>query len=373
MLEVCMKAGILTFHRAINFGAILQGYALQRTVNEFMPCEIIDYKNDMDVHGLSKRVTGFSGKCRLRAKKTLARLLYGQRRRKFAAFLQKQNLLSENAYESAEAMAGSQREYALFIVGSDQVWNADLTYGDKVYFLTGVADGGKKCSYAASFGSRQALERLDGEMISSLHTFSGLSVRENDAADTLSGLLGRSVNTHIDPVFLLSRDAWRSVAVMPPEKDYILLFMMRKSDALIALARQIQRQTGLEIVCIPMGYKRIRGIQYKNDTGPEEFVGLVNNAKYVLTNSFHGTAFSILLHKQLIVEYHQGGSNANSRFQNVLNLFALEHRVLTAGYTPDYREPIDFDAVEEKLENERSRARAYLNDMCDKAAARTNI
>ena len=191
--------------------------------------------------------------------------------------------------------------YDVIYYGSDQIWNTALTGGDLAYFGKGFS--GKKIAYAASDGGE--LE-LTGEVISLLNGFSEISCRENALAERLrKENVSTPIRTESDPVFLLSKEAWLRIAEKPKESGYILAYKISDRADFDRQAELLSEKLGKPVIQI-VYVKSIKKLFYKRQkfvqgVSPAQFLGYIANADYVLTTSFHGTAFSILFEKPFTV------------------------------------------------------------------------
>ena len=207
-----MKIGIITFHRAVNYGAVLQAYALQHALEGLgAQAEILDYRNRYiescyDPYSLKGN--------KLKALAKIA-LLGGVRRKKneaFRSFNKKYLRLSEAVYKDSEQLAGAEKFYDAFITGSDQVWNTSCADFDPAYFLTFVKDKKKKNSYAASFGLSEIPKEYEAEYKKRLAGYRQISVREAQGRALVKELTGRDVPVVLDPTLLLTEKDWAAAA-----------------------------------------------------------------------------------------------------------------------------------------------------------------
>ncbi len=360
-----MKAGIITFQRAINYGAALQAYALKTTLETIVDCEVVDYVSNMDIFG--SRINKNSPKEFVNSsiRYLFNRIVYRKRIDNFKKFAESMNYIGKKQFKINSNEELMEKEYDFFITGSDQVFFPGIIRGDFNYLLGFTDQKCKKYSYAASFGSLKP-EMINDAWKKHLLSFNSLSIREDNDANTLSQILEKQVDSHIDPVFLLSKNEWEKIATPPKHENYILIYTMRKSETLIEYAENLSKKTGAKIVYVPTGLKRQANFCYEVDAGPSEFLGLFLNARYVITNSFHGTAFSTILHKQMIVEFHTERNNTNHRFQKLINLFSLQDRILSKDKTPDIDKYIDFDAIDKAINKEKGHSKDYLDDIYNK-------
>ncbi len=348
-----VEAGVITFHRAINYGAILQTYALQESIKELGSNPyVIDY----DCKYLKKEYYPYNiVKCR--TLKSIFGYIYKSpfeivKRYKFTNFLKKNCKL--------KSTGGSDD---IYITGSDQVWNHTLSNFDKAYFLDFVNNKYARNAYSASFGIDSIPNEYYQEYKGLLNRFNNISVREHQGAKLIEELIGRRVKVTLDPIFLLDKARWSKVARLPKEKDYIFLFLVSKSNSIIKFAEDLSRAHNLKIIFANDGMRKCKNATYLRTLGPDEWLGYLLNSKYIVTNSFHATAFSINFNKQFFTEPLLPPSNINSRLQNILELFDLGSRKILNGYNKAIDKEINYNKINELLGMERQKSIEYLNDI----------
>jgi hypothetical protein len=360
------KVGVINFHRAINYGAVLQAYALAESIKK-MGCNpiILDYKNQLIERQYNpKYISNKSLKGIMSSILTYSRKK--KKRDKFEGFRAKYFHLQEisNLYssESAEQL----KNYKAFVAGSDQVWNYSLTDYDKAYFLDFVSDPQKKNSYAASFGFDKIPDEYIEEYRVLLESFNYISVREEQGSEIIKNLLNRHAEVVLDPTMLLSKEEWGRITKEDKiNKDYILIYQLAGSQSLLDFAVKLSKQTNCKIINISDAIRKRIKAKYFTGVGPQEFLGLFNNASYIVTNSFHGTAFSIIFNKPFFVELQPPPAKTNSRLENVLDTFDLRSRQIINGTNEDIFTNIDYVTVDKKLESERKRSLDYLKRILD--------
>lgn len=357
------KIGILTFHRSVNYGAVLQCYALQETIKRLggNP-EVIDYVDKEEV--AKHKVFSFVHRKGIAPKlKTLVINLSNlptapARNRAFKLFLEKFIKLSAPAEVLSRSTAGG---YDKIVVGSDQVWNFKITRGNEDYLL-GWAPQDKRYSYAASFGPYIPDEREHKVYRRNISDFSGVSVREEDARGVLTdiGVERSDAVVSLDPTLLLSAEEWRKLgsAGTSGKTGYILVYCQRNIKVATETARRLAQETGLEVVNISLyafgGYGK-----NVSKFGPEGFIDSFDKAKYVITDSFHGTVFSIIMKKLFIVNVTAKNGDKNTRSLNLLNKLDLNDRVLE-GDVLKIKQDINWDQVGKKLDALREDSLDYL-------------
>ena len=355
------EAGIVTFHRAVNYGALLQTYALQAAVEKLgHTCEVIDYHS----HGIDRNYfKKHPWNCR--GLKDVARyLLYWRNNNKkydkFRSFASRRLNLSAPC-QSHEDLTRISSRYKHLICGSDQVWNYTHSDFDSAYFLAFEKNQQKKNAYAASFGFSEVPEEVRPEYETLLKSFNRVYIREKQGVEIFNRLTGRNAETALDPTLLLSRSEWNDIAEESKEEGHIFIYSYGLPPAVRSLAEKLSRKTGSRIIYTPASYSHGKvPLNYSLKIGsPEEFLGSFKEARYVLTNSYHGTIFSIIYNKPFFVE----GFNYNSRISNLLALFELSDRLILDGEEPEIEKATDYSRVNSILENEKKKSLGMLGQI----------
>ena len=352
--------GILTFHRASNYGAVLQAYAMQKVITEKgRKAVIVDYRCPAVEEG--HRPWGLFKRHRFPV--VLLRCLVAIRKDLlFGAF--RKNHLKLSVPVRAEDLAKERENYSLFVAGSDQVWNNIFSGMDPSYMLT-FAREEQRYSYACSFGFDKFPEGTKEVYREWITGMQGVSVRENRAAD-LAGEIGCDARVDLDPTLLLSREKWEEF-MTPAEvtKPYIFVYTVNPPVHLLDAARELSRRTGLEVLYLNNQYKDNRDLTRLRYRTPEEYVGLIAGAEYVLTNSFHGTAFAVLFKKKLKVEL-ETAKKFNVRSRDLLMSCGLRECVLTNS-EEDYVFDADWDEADRRLGTMRARSLKYIDLIAERA------
>lgn len=323
-----MKTGIVTFHSAHNYGASLQVWAMQKTLKKLgADPVIINYRPEV-IERLYHPLYDYSGgkKLAVRLWKKILRNQSLRRSEKYEAFIRKTYRLTEE-YRTFEELSKASFDLDSCIVGSDQVWNIQHTGGyDPAYFLEFLPDNVKKISYAASVGTDYILPGVQENFARGLKSFTGISVREVSARPLIQELTDQPVDVVLDPTLLLDREEYEELKTSVTHKEkYILVYMMEKNPNVIQLANRFSRILGLPIV------QRRPNVMFQNElkpcyvATPDEFLDYVEQAEYVITNSFHGTVFSIIYEKPFISMLH---SDTGSRTADLLKTLELESHLV---------------------------------------------
>lgn len=357
-----MKAGILTFHNAINYGAVLQSYALSETLKKLgLESYVIDYKNQKHevlynpLEIQKKLVTSLKrnpvkGFIRLIRYLLFYKTNYSIKYNKFSSFVNsKINLysLSNNSFNNVLD------EFDAIISGSDQIWNPSiLSSFDPVYFLhLGDNLNFKKISYAASSGSVEILKDKN-DFFALLSNFDFISVREKSLHDYIKINTDYDVTTVLDPTLLLEEVDYRKLFtrcdIMPKDlKKYSLIYSLSGNQKLAKIANEISAETDTEVVEISSAYYQKKQFKKHIDTaGPIDFLNLIAGAEIVITDSFHGVCLSIVFRKQF---YCALSNNRNSRIIDLLSDLDLSNRIIDIDNIHNRLSQIDYDSVYEKL------------------------
>lgn len=346
----------LTYHRHDNYGAVLQCYALQEVLKD-MGCivNVLDYICEGSLRPYTLTAIKSRGlvPCIFSTLGILARL---PRRKAFQRF-RKEKLDLSKSY-TKRTIASAEKEYDCFIVGSDNVWNPEITGFDKTYFLDFVKDSNKKNSYAASMGVGTVPARYKEDIKRLLSDFHIITTREEKAAISISELLSRPVESVLDPTLLLSPERWSELSVVRPKKrPYILAYQMLPSKEFVQFVNMQAKRLGCEAIFIPFaqGWKAYNA-HFDTRLGPEEWLGLFKDADYVVTDSFHGCVFSILFHKKFAIKVSQLGD----RIFNLLTLTGLTHRIVEDLAHFNIEEDIQYGDVDCKLRSAKERSMEIL-------------
>lgn len=366
--------GILTFYWADDYGALLQVYALKTylegqgeiaEVVPYAPLKLRGRYQFIPVNAVYKGgewrpyrdFWGFYWKLHFAGQ--------FQRRRRVMCSFRKRYLTGERPIEDAQKLRLQQ--YKVVFVGSDQVWNSDNTFGlDDVYM--GNVEKGKSCrlvAYGASFGKSEPPRKEWQEFDRALNNnFTAVSLREREGADFAERLLKRPVADVLDPVLLLGRNEWGDLGRKPQEKEYILLYISEYQENMFWFAKRLSKATGWPVIqlSVPYGEKREREFLLRIDAGPEEFIGYFEHASCVITNSFHGLAFSILFEKQFLVFQH---SVYHTRLKNLMEKLLLKQRLIKQGEAADLdcmKKAIDWPFVRKRLQEERKRSEGFIRE-----------
>lgn len=376
MIKTREKVGIITLDGYFNYGNRLQNYALQEVVKDLgfeVDTLIVPRKSLHPNYQKEKIITKLITKLTKRSpKETIKRFLIKiteqnhktmilKRQEKFRSF--SREFLSEKyCGSSEEELREIGKEYDFLIVGSDQVWNPyNITYAESSFFLTFV-EPEKRISYAASFGITELPDYFKVMIKPWLAEMKAISVRESVGAQIVKELSGREAIITLDPTLLLSKQRWFSLAKESKKpKRYILTYFLGDlPKEATQLIMRMTRNSELKVVHLA----NLRDKQaYK--TGPQEFIDYINSAEAILTDSFHGTAFSILFEVPFVVYERKGNISMYSRIKTLLNMLKLGNREAHNINSSEEVFNMSFDTAVTLLNKEREKAFVYLkNALC---------
>ena len=356
------QVGIVRLHSSIIYGSKLQAYGLQETLTKLgADASLVNYFCEESYNQLKP----FDIK-RIKSIKSLVRelLRFPIRKKKFRnieKFNNKYYKLGKRYCVSKEDLDKVNDDYDIFITGSDQVWNYELRGFDKAYYLDFVKDNKKKNSYAASFGISEIPDELKDTYRELLKNFNHVSIREEQGQKIYKELTGRDSELSIDPSLLLNREDWLKIATKPNIKGkYILVYSLVNTKTLFNFVQDLSAKTGYKIVVIGSYLKTKIKAKYYDAPSPDEFVGLFANAEYVVTNSFHGIAFSINMNRNFFSELQPPPAKRNSRLIGLLETAGLMDRLMEDGKSDKINDNINYDEVNKRMDIEREKSFKYL-------------
>lgn len=357
-----LKIGILTFHRAINNGAVLQCFALQEAIKKLgHDVEIIDYRQNF----IEKRYQSFKINLALIAQPLvfLRNLIRSLKQLPYAIHRKRQfELFAENHLQVSHSIVNKKNEipqqYDIYIVGSDQVWNSNLTGGiDEIYwgaFSTPI--NSKKISYAASTPYQNLAHITEEQLVRLINNFDNISVREKIIQEKLQKHTSKSIELVLDPTLILPKNVWEKI-VTPKYKNerYIVIYRARlfkkNPNLLQEKAKVLANKLNCKIIDINNPLDR----QYYS---PSDFVSLIKYAQYVITSSFHGAVFSIIFNTPFYSICYDDGQD--DRYAYLLTNIGLEKQLVPPDFVPE-NIPVDFSHANNSLIRLQNESISFLS------------
>lgn len=355
-----MKIGILTYHRAHNYGAMLQTYATRTFLQSkgYGDVRIMDYEPEDNKYYYAifdrRRFLALDilRKIKFLICKNPLWMLRKQRRRK--AFIE--------FYETyLTPFWNKDEQLDVLIYGSDQIWNIDdekeLKELDTCYFGDDTFHAYRKIAYSASMGIIKPTLMLDDIVRTYMLNFQAISVREVALRDYIQCVIpGIDIHVTVDPVFLLSKEQWEQLV---PEEEltekYILVYNLRGESAVDQLAHRMQSKTGYALKYLTFDVSTWPKKEYLDLADPRTFLWLIKNAECVVASSFHGIAFSIIFH----TPFYASLPNHALRIKSLLNMAGLEERWFE-NLNQLNESPIDWMKVDENMAKAIKLSKEYL-------------
>lgn len=361
-----MKTGTITFHAPNNNGSFLQAYALQKVLIRELGVEneIIDFRSEKQTNQYK---TFRPVHCKNDLLKNIASLPHfkklNQRYARFESirdhYLKKTPciVLEEEALKQAN-------QYDVVIAGSDQIWNTGAPDFSRVYFLPEVS--ARKVSYAVSCGSVANDAGLK-KYQDAINAFEKVSVRETAVEKQVRTVYDNRISVVLDPTLLLKKDDYSELYSTKPlvQGEYIFYYSINYSKDSLRAVQVLSQVTGLPVYTVFTSFhtslSEQYGVKVLYDGGPSEFLNLLDNAKYVATNSFHGTAFSLIFHKEFyhLCDMADGHMKKDDRIDGLLEQLGLENRNYT--YSQKQLLPeVSYDMASVKMEELRDKSIEWL-------------
>ena len=377
------KVGLAVCYDTKNFGSQLQVLATIKKVEDLgYETEIIRYRKKLtpafalqtiprlfNLSFIKSKLQSKDKKKRIERHPDIARSV-SVRNERFNKFVEKHFENLSKPYDGWENLVReSAKNYDMFLCGSDQLWLPN-NLGSHFYTLEFAPDDKPKIAYATSFGVSQIPERQKRATAKYLNRFQCLSTRELAGQSIIQELTGKKASVVCDPTLLFDANSW---AQMLPEREiveepYVFCYFLGTNDEHRKAANEFKKMTGLKIVTCPYLDNFVeRDQQFGDiqmfDMDAADFVNLIRHAEYILTDSFHGSVFSILHHKKFMTfnRFTAGTNSRNSRIDSLCTLLGLSERRFN-GNVMDIKNDVDYVGVEERLRKLRADSIKYLEN-----------
>lgn len=364
--------GILTFHRALNYGAFSQAYALKTFLESCgHRVSFVDYwpKAHAETYALFRinRKVGLIGNV-LRFFKALliAYSLFVRKTKMEQEVRRFLNLSKAPLYDSVLSLKNAP-SYDCLVYGSDQIWWNSIVYGyegfDGVYWGEYMDKTIRKISYAPSMGIIQLGDDEQVNVKTWLKNFDAISVRESELFDVLQPLTQKTISVVLDPVFLLDREYWSNLCTEVKFRDYILFYNVMTSKDAKRFVRLLKKKTGKKVIEITGKVEPFRfGANVVQSASTVEWLSLMYHADSIVSTSFHGVAFSVIFQKNF---YALGMSNKTGRVLSLLSSLHIENR-LVDGFRDVFFDAIDYNDVQNRIELLKAESIRFLLDAVDR-------
>lgn len=365
------KVGIMTFHRAENYGAFLQAYSLSMFIDHSFPADayLVDYINPKIEDSYKPSVILKSSRNPIKALLRYALSYYDIKKRNYTFSQDRKKYLKiVQADVTKEQLKEVLKQYDIVITGSDQVWNLKITGDDYSYMLEDVSSEVLKVAYAAGVSMSEKELQSSPKILGLAQDMDRLAFRESTTSSIFKKLLPKKeIYTVIDPVFLQTADFWREKAPEITYKDYILVFVAGKSPQtrnLIDAGKRMAREMSKPVFFLSNDsyWYEYRDVEHAGAVSPMAFVRWIDNAYCVITNSFHATAFSLILHTNV---YSEVNIKRADRLENLLNMCGLPERMIYDGEILNNQNISDvlWEQVDAAINEECKVAMSYLETL----------
>ncbi len=348
-----MKVGILTFHNAYNYGAVLQAYATQELAKSLgHQVELIDYHNARIDRAYEKRKFHLRGFLKSSYKfpfYLLEKFFYWKRRKAYGEFFVKYLKLSDKRYYQVDDI--SIKGYDVILIGSDQLWNKKITGGwDKMYWGDfKESTGTRKVAWSVCMNYTDLNEDDILFIKKNLENFDLISVRESNLLSFISNQTTKKVYQTLDPTLVLPANKWEEVCHAVKEKGYIAVYAVQDEGKAIAFARKISSMQNKPLVIIRSYSKWYFTSENKEYASPDDFLSYIRHADMVVTTSFHGAVFSIIYQKQFVCPVFRD----NIRVESLLESLHIGERRVKSMSEYNNLQPIDYTRVKRDLNSLR--------------------
>ena len=362
-----MRIKTITCHDVYNSGASLQAYALMRYLEELgNEVEIIDYKPDylnnhykLGIIANPKYEKNLMLKMIYLTLKFPGRVLALRKKIKYDHFRDNYLKVTKKRYISNSELKNNPPEADIFICGSDQIWNSKFNNGkDPAFYLDFVPQGKIKASYAASFATDRIEESVRDITKERINKLDYIGVREISALNILEDLGIDNGIQVMDPVFLLSKETWLNMAYEVDKKQkYIFVYDFDGNELIKEIALKVAKKKSLKIYTV---FKSDYSDKVIKGMGPIDFISYIKNAEFVISNSFHGTAFSIIFEKQFVVVNRKEA--INTRMRDLLSVLKIENRLISENYNfNNLIKDINYEEVNKYVNERLEISKMYLD------------
>lgn len=377
------KVGISTVYTGFNYGSCLQAYASQKFISTLGYETTLLWYKDGIVKGRDirlKKIIGMGIRTFWRPKlmkktvstynTSLKKEINEETKNYFFKFQEEKLRVKKLSWSGLKKFANDEETLAC-VCGSDQIWNATNIYIDPIFYLR-FAPKNKRVAYAPSFGKNSIPDYNKNKIKNYISDIKYISIREEQGTKIVRELIGRDVPAVLDPTLLLNKEQWLEVidGKMDLPTEYILLYFLDKpTEVALSYIKEIKEKFNVPIIAIHYNFEELnnfKNVQYKN-AGPEQFIDLINNAKFVCTDSFHGMVFSTNLNTPFYIFQRNYGSatDQSSRIVSLLDKLNLKERFVKEIYSSDSANEdilteVDFREANKLLKAERKKSIEYL-------------
>ena len=352
-----MNIKMITIHNLHNFGSVFQAMALnQYLLRQGHECQVIDYNPPYFTKGSLKSRLG----------KLLNFRAYRRRKAGYQNFVEKNMKLTAKSYTNLEQLRREHWDAEVFVAGGDQLWNEFYDCGKDDAYKLSFTDK-PKFAFGTSLGKSHFTQLGMAHLKQEVAAYTAIGVREQSGARLLQEAGIPQAHCVCDPVFLLNQTDYRRFVRPVAVKDlYVFVYLVEKSSLLDTAVQFVSEKLGLKVVLYAGFVPKCRCDVWIRDQGPEETLSYIVNARFVLSASFHATAFSVLFHKEFLTLLP--GENTNARIEDFLELIDLKERMV---FKPEqleggFAKKIDWTRVDESMQCHIAQSKDFLHSALEK-------
>lgn len=354
-----METLTVTTQNAINYGAVLQAYALHHTLRGMGVNDRLLDLSKMNTDYYDKVVFGkrTPGILYNNIIKMIYRKQITKKEHRFIEFINNNIILTKN-YKTMDDVLSDPPSADVYITGGDQMFNYTSVLRPTNYLEFGD-ESIKRISYSTSLGENEIMKGHEEDFKNKLIRYHSISLREQNSKAFVEEILNKEVSVNIDPTFLIDADYWGKLSKATVKGKYILCYCLLNNKNLENTLNKLKKATGLDVVVInPQARCYIKGDKIIRDAGPEEFLGLIKNAEWVVSTSFHGICFSLMFERPFYCLIKQDG---DIRYDSLLTKMGLTERIIRDGSDFEPTE-IDYTNIREIIKKERENGIEYLRN-----------
>lgn len=374
------KVGIITFyHQNLNFGGLLQAYALPIALKLYLDinAEQIDcvfiYSEDFMQSQKKKKKRNISlYQVGILVFSKLKQKNLNKRRRMFDKFMEETP--HSNVTYNYKTIKSCVKKYDAFICGGDQIWNDYNSKMDiEAFTLQFVPEGVKKISYAPSIANLEMSDEFKITFRKGLSGLNAISVREKSSIQVLQELTNKLIQVVVDPVLLLQKKEWKKIANVPQIKEpYLLCYLLGNDVSQRKSVKKLAKKLNLKILTFSHIFgNAVRkcdlffGDIHDYTSGPREFIGLIQNAELVVTDSFHASVFSMIFETPFYVferDKADAKNSTNRRIYDFLKEYQLDSQLVSEESLAETNKipKVDFKYAHQHWEKRREESLEYL-------------
>lgn len=357
------KTGIMNHWMVNNYGALLLAYALEKKLIDLgYDVETISYLPDEVLKPWRTSMIPKIGVFQYFLRLGYFCVFILPRQKNFSKL--RAQMRTSLAKYTDRTICQISNQYEKILIGGDQLWNCKINYYNKNNFLPFIREKNRKIVYAASLSQDKMREGFEEEFRELAEGFGYVTTRERRATELIEELTNLSAPRVADPAFLLDVQEWEALAKPYNQQEKYIFVYQVQSDAIIPdFSSRLAKEKNLKIIYCPFPLKKFIRCKRKPYISPEQWLGYIKNAEYIVTDAFHGLVFSIIFNKKFAVEISDYGRDTGSRITNLLELFGLEDRLLTEEHLLDIEKPIDYTAINKKIIADRENSIQHIHAM----------